>query len=186
MPQRVGHRVLAFSRGQFQNLHVHSVGHLLRVSAAQRVVSEPEHAGGKHLLAVFVIRKGSRLADQRINDVTIINRHQFLTRQSRHRLNEVALVSHRDLLGPDPDIHLLSNQPAGNRIRVGPHLNGAAFADAQARQLVVGLHPFGRQCMETGLLFEETLLPIRIGPADQVFNKLHVVLTAGEVPTATQ
>ena len=64
LPQRIGHGVLTFASGNLQNLHVHLVGHLLGVVVAKHVVSDAEPAGGKHFLAILIVRKCARLANQ--------------------------------------------------------------------------------------------------------------------------
>jgi hypothetical protein len=84
------------------------------VSGAERVIGDSKYTRREHLLAIFIVRKGARLANQRVNNVSIVNRYQFLTHESRHRLDRMSLVSDRDLLGPHADIDSLTDQPAGH------------------------------------------------------------------------
>lgn len=186
MPQGLGHVALALARGQFQNLHVHLVGRLLRVVVAEHVVGDAERARGKHFFAVLIVRKRARLANQRIDDVTIVDRDLLLAHQSRHGLDQVALMRHGDLFGPYPHVRLLADQPAGNGIGVGPHLNRAAAADAHGVEPLVGVEPFPRQGLEACLLFEEPLRAIRVGAGDQLFDETHVLVAAGKITAAAQ
>jgi hypothetical protein len=45
---------------------------------------------------------------------------------SRDGLNEVPVMSHRDLFGPAAKVDELADQPTGNRVRVGAHTNGGS------------------------------------------------------------
>ena len=80
----------------------------------EHVVSDAEPAGGKHLLTILIVRKRARLANQRIDDVAIVDRDLLLANQSRHGLNGVTMMSHGDLFGSNAHIHLPADQPAGN------------------------------------------------------------------------
>jgi hypothetical protein len=64
MSQCIGDGVLTFVSRELQDLYVCFVGHLLRVVFSQHVPGYPESAGGKHFLAVSVVREGARLANQ--------------------------------------------------------------------------------------------------------------------------
>lgn len=64
MPQRVGDSVLTFTRRKLQDLHVHFVGHLHRMSTPQSVPCDPENAGRKHFFAVVVVGEGTWFANQ--------------------------------------------------------------------------------------------------------------------------
>lgn len=98
----------------------------------------------------------------------------------------MVLVGHDDLLRPQPDIHLLPDQPAGNGVGVGPHLDRAALADADAWQDVVSTEPLSWQLLQTDLLFGEPLLAMGVGSGDDLFHELHVLLPTGEVTAAAE
>ena len=104
MSQCIGHSVLAFVCRQFQNLHVHFVRDFLRMSGSQRVPRHAKTARRKHLFAIPIAGEGSRFSHQRINDVPIIDGRLVLADNSRHRLNQMAMMSHRDLFGTDAKI----------------------------------------------------------------------------------
>ncbi len=186
MSECIGDSVLTFVSRQLQNLHVHFVGHLLRVVFSQYVPGDPEPAGGKHFLAVSVACEGARLANQRIDDVPIIDRRLLLSDQSRHDLDDMLLMSDRDLFGRHTHIDRPTNQPAGDRIRIGSHLNRAAFADSHAVQHVVGIEAFVGQRLEGRPFFGESFLPIGVGLRDDLFHETHVVFAAGKLTAATK
>ena len=112
------------------------------MSSSQRVPRYAKTAGRKHLLAVSVVGEGSRFSHERIDNVTIIDRRQVLADQSRHDLNNVSVMSHRDLLGPDAQVNELADQPTGNRVRVGSHVDRAAARDSHTLDDVVRVEPF--------------------------------------------
>jgi hypothetical protein len=186
MPERISHSVLTFLSGQLQNLHVHFVGHFFCMSGSQRVPRHAKTTGRKHLLAVSVVGEGSRFSNERIDDVTIIDGSQLLADQSRHGLNNVSVMSHRDLFGPDAQVNELADQPTGNRVRVGSHGDRAAARDSHALDDVVRVEPFIGQSIQMSQVIQEVLPPVAIGPFHQVFHEGHVFFAAVKTSTATQ
>jgi|GEM_PF-1749245 len=186
MPQRVGHGVLTFLSGDVQNLDIPFVGHFFRMSGSQRVPRHAKNTGRKHLLAVLIVGEGSRFSHQRIDDVTIIDGGQILADQSRHGLNVVFVMCHRDLFGLDAKVDELADQPAGNRVRVGAHVDRAAARDTHALDDVVCVEPFIGQSIQMSQIIKEVLPPVVIGPLHQVFHERNVFLAAVEAPTAAQ
>ena len=118
--------------------------------------------------------------------MTIIDRRQVLADQSRHDLNNVSVMSHRDLFGPGAQVHELADQPTGNRIRVGSHVDRAAARDPHALDDVVRVEPFVRQPIQMSQIIKEVLPPVVIGPLHQVFHEGHVFFAAVKTSTATQ
>lgn len=186
MSECIGDSVLTFVSRQLQNLHVHFVGHLFRVFFSQHVPGDSKPAGGKHFFAVSVVCEGAGLANQRIDDVAIIDRRLVFSDQSRHDLDDISLMRHSDLFSGHTHINQLSDQPTGDRIRIGSHLNRAAFADSHAVQHVVGIEAFVRQSAQARLFFGEPLLPIGVGSGNDLFHETHVLLAAGKLTTATK
>ena len=157
MPQRISDGILTFVSGQLQDLDVDLVSDLFSMSSSERVVGDAEGAGRKHLFTVLIIREGTRLADQRIDDVSVIDRCLLFAEQPGHRLHNVVLMQDGDLVSPDPHVDELTNQPAGNRIGVRPHSNGTALSDASIRQQIVGIESFMRQSAQVCLFFDKSL-----------------------------
>jgi hypothetical protein len=118
--------------------------------------------------------------------VTIVDGSQLLADQARHGLNEVSVMSHRDLFRPDAKIDELSDQPTGDRVRVGSHGDRAAATDSHALDDVVCVEPFIRQSIQMREIIKEPPPPVVIGPLHQVFHERNVFSAAVEAPTATQ
>ena len=96
------------------------------------------------------------------------------------------LVGHDDLLRAQPYVDFLADQPAGNGIGVGPHLDRAALADADAWQDVVSAESLRRQFLQMCLFFGEPLLAMGVASGDDFFHELHVILATGEVTAAAE
>ena len=96
------------------------------------------------------------------------------------------LVGHDDLLRAQPHVNLLADQLAGNGVGVGPHLDRAALADADAWQDVVCSESLSWQVLQTALFFREPLLAMGVGAGHDLFHEFHVVLPAGEVTAAAE
>jgi hypothetical protein len=112
MSQRIGDSVLALESRQLQNLYVHFIGDLLRMIRSQQVPRHAKTARRKHLFAILVVGESTRFSHKRINNMTIINGRLILADNARHLLNQMAMMSHRDLLGTDAQIDKLTNQSA--------------------------------------------------------------------------
>ena len=80
--------------------------------------------------------------------MTIIDRRQLLPDQSRHGLNDVSVMSHRDLFGPDAKVDVLADQTTGNRIRIRSHVDRAAGTDPHIFHAAVGVEPIIRQSIQ--------------------------------------
>jgi hypothetical protein len=110
MSQCIGHRVLILLRGNLQNQPVHLVGDLLRMRRSQDVPCHAKTARRKHLFAILIAGERTRFSYQRINNVAIVNGRLILADDSRHRLDQMAMMSHRDLFGTDAKINKLADQ----------------------------------------------------------------------------
>lgn len=128
--QRIGYLVLVFFGGKLKDTHIQLVSQLFDMSRVKHVVSDSKLARGKHLFPIPVVCKRARLANKRINHVAIINRHSFLSKESIHRLNRMILVRYDDLFRLDSHIDSASNQPTGDRVRVGSHQDRATLGDS--------------------------------------------------------
>jgi hypothetical protein len=186
MSQGIGHSVLTFLGGQLQNLHVHFVSHFFRMSGSQRVPRHTKTACREHFFAVPVVGERSRFSHQRIDDVSIIDRCQLLADQPRHRLNQVSVMSHRDLFGTDAKVDELVDQPTGNRVCVGSHVDRAAARNSHALDDVVSVKRLVRQSIQVRKIIKELLPPVVVGSFDEVFHEGDVLLAALKVPAVTQ
>jgi hypothetical protein len=150
--QHILHRILTFVGGQFQQLQIALVGHLLRMLLQEHVISHPKMARGKHLFAVLVILERAGLTNQGINHVPVIHGGSAASHKPRHPLDEDALMRDLDPLGPDLGIHRPANQPTGNRIHVLSHMNRAALMNAKAREHLIRIEPMIGQSAQMLLL----------------------------------
>jgi hypothetical protein len=186
MSQRIDDGFFTLSSRKFQNPDVHFVGDVFGMGVPQHVVGNPKLAGWEHFFAVLVVGKRAGLANQRIDDVTIIDRHMFLPDKSRHGLNDVPLMRHDDFFRCDSHMNVLTNQPTGNRIRIGLHLNRAALADANLREDIVCVERFERQRFQMSLLFCESCRAMSVGAGHDSFDEADVLGAAGKVTTSTK
>lgn len=186
MSQRIGHGVLTFASCNLQNLHVHSVGDFFRMRRAQRVPRHAKTACRKHLFAILIAGKRSRFSYQGINDVTIADCRLILANDSRHRLNQMTMMSHRDLFGTDAQINKLADQSTRHRVRVGPDIDRAAATDANPLEDVVGVEHCVGQWPEMGGVIEKLLSTIRVASFNQLFHEGDVGFASIKVATAAQ
>jgi hypothetical protein len=186
MAQRIGDGILTFLCSKLQNLHVHLVGDLLCVRRSQHVPRHAKTTCRKHLFAVLIAGECSRFSYQRINDVAIVDRRLILADDSRHRLDQMAMMSHRDLFGTDAKINKLADQSTWHGVRVGPHTNRAAATDANPLEDVVRVEPCVGQWPEVGGVIEKLLSTICVGSIDQIFHEVDVGFASLKVATAAQ
>lgn len=183
--QRVLHRILAVAGRQLQNLQVFAEALAWAVIAAQRVVGDPKVTGRKHVLAILVILERSRLADQRIDHVTVVDRVLAAAGQTRHPLDLRVGVPDLDEVGVDHRVDLLSDQSAVYRIRVTLDLDRAAAADPDAADALPVIQLARRQLAKARFLFGQFGTPRRVVSADQLLKESFVRLLVGKVATAT-
>lgn len=72
-----------------QYLQVFAVSHPTIVLLTEHVISDSKDGSWKHLLVVAIVGKGSWLADQRLDDMTIVDGSCLLANQAWHRLNDL-------------------------------------------------------------------------------------------------
>jgi len=73
-PQRVLNGVLAFAGRKSQDFQVFTDRDLRAVSFTEHVISDPKVARRKHVFAILVILECSRLTQQRIDHMAIVDR----------------------------------------------------------------------------------------------------------------
>jgi hypothetical protein len=184
--QRVLYRLLAIPGRQLQNLQIFTDALAWAVVAAQPIVGEAKMAGRKHLLPILVVLERARLADQRIDHVTVIDCVLAVADQAGHPLDFGARIEDLDEVGVDHHVHPVANQPARHRIRVALDLDRAAAADRDARDALPVIQPAWRQLAKTRLLLGELSPSRRVAFVDQPLKEPFVLLAAGEVAAAAQ
>jgi len=185
-PQGVRDRSLAFPRRQLQDLQVFPRGPLVRVLPAESVIRHAKVARGEQVFVVLVVGESARLADQRVDDVPIVDGMLAAARQPRHALHQDARVPDLHLLDADHHVHLAADQAAVDRVSVPQDLDRAAHAHANIGQPPGAFQPSSRQRPDCGQLFHQRLLPLRIARGRQVAEEPLVLLPIGEVAAAPQ
>jgi hypothetical protein len=143
--QGILHRGLAVPRRQVQDLQVLRRCPLLRVLPAEGVVSHAEVARGKQILMVLVVGEGARLADQRVDDMAVVDGVLADARQPRHALHEHAGVPHFHLLDANHHVDRVTDQTAVDRVSVPQYLDRASRAHGDVMHTTRAVQPPQRQ-----------------------------------------
>ena len=184
--QGVLHGGLAFPGRQLQDLQVFTDGPLVGVLATQGIVCHAKMTGGEQVLPVPVVRERARLADQRVDDVAVIDGMLAGPAQPRHALHFPARVPHLDVLDTNHHVHRLADQAAMHRVRVPLDLDRAAHAHRDVAQSPAAFQPSCRKLAQHRLFFRKPLLPVRVPAGQQLAEELQVLLAASEVSAAAQ
>jgi hypothetical protein len=155
-----------------------------RLTLTQHVVGHAEVAAGEHLLAVTIVGERSRLADQPVDHVPVIDAMLAPTTQARHLLTHLLGIPHFHMLGVQTRLHLLTDQPARHRVDIALHFDDAtlfhthleplACLQATTRQRSEQCHFFLQPGDARGVLLNE-----------QLSHEPPVAVPAGEISTAT-
>ena len=183
-PQRLVHAALSLPRGQQEDRQV-VLDHAAGPPVLQQVVSHPEPAGGEHRIAVAVLLERPGLADQPVDDVAVLDAMLTSAPESRQGVQLPGPVPDLERLGPDVDIHLFTDQSAGQRVGVAADVDRAARIDP-GFEPPGHLQPAGRQRRQDGHLLMETLLSIGIAPGHQLLEEQLIVASAGEIAAASE
>ena len=127
-PQRLVHAAFSLPRGQEEDRQV-VLGHAAGPPVLQQVVGHPEPAGGEHRVAVAVLLERPGLAHQPVDDVAVLDAMLAPTPEPRQGVQLPGPVPDVEGLGPDVDIDLLADQPAGQRVGVAADMDRAARID---------------------------------------------------------
>jgi hypothetical protein len=134
-PQRLVHAALSFLRRQVEDRQV-VLDHAAGPPVLQEVVGHPEPAGREHRIAVAVLLERSRLADQPVDDMAVLDAMLAPAPESRQGVQLPGPVPDVEGLGPDVDVHPFADQAAGQRVGVAAHMDRAPGIDS-------GLEPSG-------------------------------------------
>lgn len=184
--QCILHSVLAVPRRQLQDFQVFADGDLRAVRPAQLIVGHAKIARGEQVFAILVVLEGARLADQRVDHVAVIDRVLAAAAEARHPLHQDVPVEDLEVVGVDHDVHLVVDQPAGDRIRVALHLNRAARVDLDVVEPPPVIELACRQVAEAGLFLSELVGPRGVPLVHQSAEERFILLAAGEVAAAAQ
>lgn len=182
--QRLLDTRFALVRRQMQNLQILPISPR-RQRLVEQVVGQAEATAGEQLLAVAIICQRSRLADQRVDHMPVIDVPLAATVQPRQRGHLLLGVPHFQMLQVDAHLDPLADQSAVHRIGVVLHVDDAAVRYGH-RQPFAGLQPACRQRPQHRLFLGQSFgawsIPV---PANVVQERL-VIDGAGKVSTTTQ
>jgi hypothetical protein len=154
-------------------------------SGTEPVVGHAEPRRRKQFVAVGIVGKRARLADQRVNDVPVVDSVPVAADQPRPCFHTPIREPHLDAVGIEPRFHPLTDQPAVHRIRVAVNVNQAAAVDAAAHFQTRRQPRIGQVVQRCQLLGEAILTPGVPRPR-QVLEELRVLVAAGEVTAAAE
>jgi hypothetical protein len=183
--QHVVHPIQAFVLRRIQNLQV--LLHRGRFAQAldQLVVGHAEPRGGIQVIHILVVHERPGLANQRIDDVTEVDRFLAVSEQPGHPLQALVAVPQFEMILVNPYLHLQADILAAHgvrilldaydAIRIHPQRDGRERTESPRRQRAQG-----------GDFFTERGVARGVSPGDHLLDEGDVLGHAAEVPAATQ
>ncbi len=178
------HARFALPRRQVQDPQVFAVG-VGRPLRQQCVIGHAVLTRREQLLTIAIVGERSRLANQPVDDMPVVDAMLVPATQPRQMLDPLLRIPHFEMLHEEPDLDPLTDQPAGHGVAVAVDVNQAAAIHASQHALA-SLQASARQRLEPGSLLGESLPPPGIELHQQLPQERCVVLSRGEVPAATQ
>jgi hypothetical protein len=183
-PQHLVHAALSLPCRQVEDRQV-VLDHAAGPPALQGVVGHPESAGREHRIAVAVLLERSRLADQPVDDVAVLDAMLAPAPESGQGVQLPGPVPDVEGLGPDADVHLLADQATRQRVGVAADVDRAPGVDP-GLEPPGHLQPASRQGRQHGHLFMKTPLSVGIAPAHELLEEDLVFAPAGEIAAPPQ
>jgi len=178
------HRRFAVAGSMLQNLQISAAGHLGRVLVPQPIIGHPKAAVGEQILAIAVVLKRARLADQLVDDVPIVDRVLVAAHQPRQCVDVNARIPELHAVGVQPGFDFLADQPAVDRVGVAVNMDQAPRVDAD-RQPQATILPLRRKRLQRRQLLGVPFAPACVARRDHPFEEPQVFLSAIEVAAAT-
>lgn len=155
---------------------------LVVVLVAQPVVGHAEPARGEEILAIAVMGERSRLADQRVDDVAILDLVLVPADQPRQRVHESIRIPHLDAIRVKSSFDLLADEATVDRVGVAMNVNQTARIHL-TRHAKTGVDPLRRQRSQGGQLLVEPLHATGVSLSDHLLEKRQVLPSTREIPT---
>jgi hypothetical protein len=140
---------------------------------------------GKEIRLVAIVGERSRFADQPVDDVPVVHPVLAPTPQPRHHLHLLLAVPHLDLLGVQPGLHPLADQPATHRVDIAFDTDSAARLHPHPQSLA-RFQAMRRQRSQQGSLLGEAVEATRVALRQQLPQEPLVHRAAGKVAAAPQ
>lgn len=153
--------------------------------SSEAVVGQSEARGREQVVAEGVVGEGSRLAHQRIDHVPVMHRVLVPPHQPRQRVGQLVGVPDLDAVGVEPGLHPFADQPAVYRVGAAVNVDQAPRIDP-APHLAATVQTHRGQSLQSRDLFGEAIEPGLVADRYDPVQEAHVLLTAGEVPAASQ
>ncbi len=151
----------------------------------QHVVRDPERGRREQVVPVPVRRERTRLADQPVDHVPVVDPVLAPTTQPRHPLHDLLRVPHLHVLGVQAHLDPLADQSARHRVRVPLDVDRAARVhrhhDASRR-----LEPTRRQRPQVVHLQSLLRVAVRVELGEQIAEVVLVCFAAREVPAGAE
>ncbi len=157
----------------------------LRTLPAQSVVCQPKLARREQVVAVAIVGERARLAHQPVDHVAILDAVLAPATQARQLVHTPLRVPDLDPLGEHAGLDPLADQPAGHRVDVLVHMDGAAAIHAHPHALA-RVQTTRRQRPQHGQLLGQTRLPARVLLHKQLTQERFIRRSAEKIPAATQ
>jgi hypothetical protein len=186
-PQPLQHRLnpgLALPRCQIENLHV-LLGRTLRLLGQQGVICPAKPAAREQIIPVAIVGEGARLTHQPVDDVPIVDAMLASAPQPRQPFHQTLGVPNLDVVGMDPGLDPFADQPAGHRVGVALHVDGAATIHAHPHALA-RLQTLRRQGPQHRQLLGQPRRPTLVALREQLPQKRRVRRAAGKIAAAAQ
>jgi hypothetical protein len=161
------------------------LGRPLRLLVQEHIVGQAEATAGKQVGLVAVVGERPRFANQPVDHVPVVDPVLVAAAQARQRLDQLLPVPDLDPLRVEAGLHPLPDQPAGHRVDVAFHPDGAAAVHPH-REPLARLQASGRQRSQHGQFLSQTLLPTAVKLPEQPQQKAFVGGPTAEVPAAPQ
>jgi hypothetical protein len=184
-PQGVVYGLLVGVGGVMQDLQVLFGAESFVSPVAESVVRQAEPRRREEVLPVGVVGERPRLADQRVDHVSVVNRVLVPTHQSRQGVHLPIGEPDFDAVGEESRFDLLADQATVDRIGVAVQVNQTSgidpTTDLQARR-----QPLIGQVPQRSLFLGEPIDTSGVARLHDATQEVPVLLTAGEIPAAPQ
>ena len=167
------------------SLHVGALAHW-SIYGEHRSTGQPGTSpGGKHLLTEAVAGEGPGLAHQGPDDVAVVDPGFSLAPDPLHSFHQVALVVHFQMLGVQPDLDLLPDEPGGHGVGAAGCLDGAPLAHP-GPVVDVLRHRSWRQALQMRAFLLQLFLYQPVAPVDHLDDEAGVIVDRVEFAAAPQ